>query len=295
MKSFQFKKIDAFTGVHSSGNPAGCVYLDAGEVITEAEMQEIARQLKGFVSEVAFVFPEGNGFYLRYFSSEREVDFCGHATIAALFDLFGNGPLKGQNEVAIRVGKSSLIVKNELAGSGCVFTAAPEAKHLPMKAHIDDITRAIGISSADIDSKYAISIVNSGLNSLLVPLRLASKLTDVLPDLETLAEFCSQNSADIVVLFTDDRIVPGSSYRTRVFAPRFGYLEDPATGSGNAALGSWLLSEGIWKGQEMTIEQGRSYKDPNIIKLRTATVDGKPRVMFGGSATVRIEGRYCLQ
>ena len=88
MKGFRFKKIDAFTGGHAPGNPAGCVYPDAAGDISDGEMQEIARQLKGFVSEVAYVFPEGEGFFLRYFSSEKEVDFCGHATVAAMHDLF---------------------------------------------------------------------------------------------------------------------------------------------------------------------------------------------------------------
>lgn len=295
MKSFRFKKVDAFTGAHSPGNPAGCVYLESLSDITEAEMLEIARQLKGYVSEVAYIFPEAESFFLRYFSAEREVDFCGHATIAAMADLFGNGALKGRGEAAIRVGDSRLLVQNELSGSGCVFITAPEPKILPMDIHIDDITRALGIAGADIDSRFAISLVNSGLDSLLVPMRLASKLTDVLPDFEKLEEFCVKNGVEIVVLYTDDRILPGSNYRTRVFAPRFGYLEDPATGSGNAALGCWLLGEGFWKGGELTIEQGRSYKDPNIIKLRTASFGGKRVVQFGGGATVRIDGCYQLQ
>jgi predicted PhzF superfamily epimerase YddE/YHI9 len=36
--------------------------------------------------------------------------------------------------------------------------------------------------------------------------------------------------------FTTETADGGNRYRTRVFAPTFGYLEDPATGSGNSAL-----------------------------------------------------------
>ncbi len=98
-----------------------------------------------------------------------------------------------------------------------------------------------------------------------------------------------------MVLFTDDSILPGSHYRTRVFAPRFGYLEDPATGSGNAALGNWLLSEGRWDGTPLVIEQGKSYRCPNIVRLRAEEAGGKMGVLFGGRATVRIDGWYQLQ
>jgi predicted PhzF superfamily epimerase YddE/YHI9 len=39
------------------------------------------------------------------------------------------------------------------------------------------------------------------------------------------------------------RMIPvfGNDFRVRVFAATFGYLEDPATGSGNSALGYYLL------------------------------------------------------
>lgn len=295
MRRFRFKKIDAFTGEHSPGNPAGCVYLDSTADITDAQMIEIARQMKGFVSEVAYVFPEGEGYFLRYFSSEREVDFCGHATIATMFDIFTGDAMKDRSGATIRVGSSSLAVYNEIKTSGSVFIAAPAPRFLPMGIHIDDITRALYISGADIDGKLGISMVNSGLNSLLVPMRTASSLTDVKPGMEKLTDFCVKNDVDIVVLFTSDRILPGSHYRTRVFAPRFGYMEDPATGSGNAALGNWLLKEGLWKGEPLTIEQGTSYKYPNIVRLKTTEIDGKARVLFGGSATVRIDGWYNLK
>ena len=51
-------------------------------------MLQIAKELKGFVKEVGYVFGTSEGsFDLKYFSSEREVDFCGHATIAIMYDL----------------------------------------------------------------------------------------------------------------------------------------------------------------------------------------------------------------
>lgn len=295
MKSFRFKKIDAFTGGYAPGNPAGCVYLDTEDDITGEEMQEIARQLKGFVSEVAYVFPEGGGFFLKYYSSERKVEFCGHATVAAMHDLFANGALRGKAEARFRVGHEILTAWYEREGEkGNAFIAAPEIEFPEMRIDADEITRTLGIARADLDERYGIARAKTGLDALLVPMRLAGALTDVTPDFEALADFCVKHTLDIVVLFTDDHIHTDSSFRTRVLAPRFGYLEDPATGSGNAALGNWLLKEGIWKGGELTIEQGRSYRAPNIVRLRTKEMGGENRILFGGSATVRIDGSYML-
>ena len=77
---------------------------------------------------------------------------------------------------------------------------------------------------------------------------------------------------------------------TRVFAPKFGYLEDPATGSGNSAFANYMLSEGLWDGHPITIEQGGNDRIFNSVKLRCQ--DGK--VLFGGKATKKIEGEYYI-
>ncbi len=77
---------------------------------------------------------------------------------------------------------------------------------------------------------------------------------------------------------------------TRVFAPKFGYLEDPATGSGNSAFANYLLSEGLWKGEPIMIEQGGNNRVFNSLKLKCQ--DGK--VLFGGKATKKIEGEYYI-
>lgn len=294
MKRFRFKKIDAFTGAHSPGNPAGCVWLHSPDDITDGEMQEIARQMKGFVSEVAYVCPEGDGYFLRYWSSEREVDFCGHATIATMYDLFrSEGSLQDRQEISIRVGESRLCVQRE--GDGSVFIMAPEAEFLPMEIPRDAVLKPMFIAPSDLDGRFPISLVKCGLVALLVPMRKVSALTDVVPDMEDLTDFCVKHGIDIIVLFTDDRILPGSHYRTRVFAPRFGYLEDPATGSGIAALGSWLIEAGHWDGSPLVIEQGKSWRVPNIVRLQAQDLNGRKRVLFGGRATVRIDGWYQLQ
>ena len=84
-------------------------------------------------------------------------------------------------------------------------------------------------------------------------------------------------------------------YRTRVFAPTFGYLEDPATGSGNAALGYYLLRNDRWDGQSISVEQNGDLARPNIVKLLAKHGEGdEAQVAFGGGAIVRIAGEYLL-
>ena len=58
-----YKKIDAFTGANSGGNPAACVYLAEGQYLSPDDMQKIAAEHKGFVSEVIFCTPLGDDTY----------------------------------------------------------------------------------------------------------------------------------------------------------------------------------------------------------------------------------------
>jgi len=91
MKEFDFKKIDAFATINSGGNPAGYVLLNSADDISVDEMQHMARELKGFVNEVGYVYRSSeNQIDMKYYSSEREVDFCGHATVAIMYDLLIN-------------------------------------------------------------------------------------------------------------------------------------------------------------------------------------------------------------
>ena len=295
MKGYAFKKIDAFTDGLSPGNPAGCIYLREPGDISVPEMQRLARQLKGFVNEVAYIFPEGDAYFLKYYSSEREVDFCGHATIAAAYDFLQNDPEQcKRSQLPIRVGTNRLVVFNEIANDGCVYLMAPPPQYLSLPMAADDIARALGISFVDTDGDFAPALVNGGLKTLIMPIRRSGVLCDILPEMERLHDFCVKFSIDIVLVFTANATRPGSDYRTRVFAPRFGYLEDPATGSGNAALGYYLMKNGRWDGGKLTIEQGSSYECPNMIRLKSVTQEGVARVLIGGSAAVKIKGTYYL-
>ncbi|WP_020613980.1 PhzF family phenazine biosynthesis protein [Sediminispirochaeta bajacaliforniensis] len=86
-----------------------------------------------------------------------------------------------------------------------------------------------------------------------------------------------------------------NDYRVRVFAPMFGYLEDPATGSGNSALGYYLMSNSMWDKKMLRIEQNNSMESFNLIQLQRKEDSNKnQRVLFGGGANKRIEGEYHL-
>ena len=294
MKVLDFKKIDAFTKGSSSGNPAGYVLLDRMDSLSEVEMQKLAYELKGFVSEVGFACREACGFHLKYYSSECEVAFCGHATIAIMYDLISTDPrLISEKELKIRVRAGILPVFNRLREEDAVYITAPEPQFLKRDISRNEIAEALGCDIKAIKAERAVRVIDGGLRTLIVPLSSLENCLELLPDQEKLRRFSMEKDFDIVHVYTDEVSTKGTKYRTRVFAPKYGYLEDPATGSGNSAFGYYLIDEGMWD-DDFSIEQGPSHDSPNIVKIRSLKGE-RERILFGGSAATRIEGKYYLQ
>ena len=298
MKTFRFKKIDAFTGNSSNGNPAACVYTD--QEIPAVQMQQIARELKGYVSEVVYCRPvidlEGIDFSLLYYSSECEVEFCGHGTIACMYDVIKSEPaLLGREKIKILTRKGCLQVQNKINAEDSVFITAPACESIGTDLKAEKISTALHAPVSSIDTRYPIDRINAGLNTLIVPIASLSGILSLNPPMEPLKHFCESNGIDIITVWTMETAYRENFIRTRVFAPKFGYLEDPATGSGNSAMGYYLLKNHLWNGKLIRVEQGPALDTPNVVKLDTAVdEDGSPRILFGGSATVRIEGSYIL-
>lgn len=292
MKSYRYQKIDAFTSGTSLGNPAACLYLTGDQQLSEKEMLDIAKQHKGFVSEVIYCKCDERHIYLTYYSSECEVDFCGHGTIASMYSLIKNDPyLLGQKEILVQTNrKGSLTVYNQISEQDAILITAPQPIYLGTQVTADMAAKQLGVSGGTLDLALPVELIDAGLRTLIVPFNELDKVISVFPEELPLKRFCEVNDIDIILIFSRDPGNPDHIAHTRVFAPRFGYLEDPATGSGNSAFGYYMLKHGLWDGGSCSIEQGGSDRIYNNIHLSCR--DG--RVLFGGSASVRINGVYYL-
>jgi len=295
MKKFKFKKIDAFATTNSEGNPAGYIAIESKDSVTGDEMLKIAKELKGFVNEVGYFHRSRIGeFDIKYYSAEKEVDFCGHATIAIMYDLMkSDDKLKNFETITIKTNMGILPVENRVDSEDAVFIMSPlpeEKNDVPAKS---EIATALKIESEKINSGLPVKVINAGLTTLIVPITSIDVILNISPDLSELKEFCLNSGVDIIEVFTNEVTNCESDYRVRVFAPTFGYLEDPATGSGNSALGYYLLWNQMWDKGTIVIEQNGSPNEFNIVKLqKTKDETGAERVLFGGGAITRVEGIY---
>ncbi|ADK83287.1 PhzF family phenazine biosynthesis protein [Sediminispirochaeta smaragdinae] len=296
-RSYKFKKMDAFATEYSDGNPAGTIWLTAKQDINESQMQKLAKELKGFVSEVGYIHKiEEEKYGLRYYSSEREVNFCGHATIALMYELFKTEQsLIDKDTIKIITNNGELDVENRIKSNDAVFIMSPSPKEFAGLPTIEEVSASLHISNDSVYSQLPIKLIDAGLRTLIVPILSLETIIRIEPDVNQLSEFCVDNEIDIIEVFTKETAKMENDYRVRVFAPRFGYLEDPATGSGNSALGYYLMSNNMWDKGMLRLEQNNSMERFNLIQLQRKEDSNKnQRVLFGGGAIKRIEGEYHL-
>lgn len=293
MKKYRYIKSNAFTSGASLGNPAAALIAE-DESLTPEQMQQIATEHKGFVMEIVFCSPsETAACKLTYYSSECEVDFCGHGTIATMYSLIrDDSSLRNKKVLSVETNKKGVIsVYNEIDTEDAVYIEAPSPIEHTMNIPVDDIERILTLRRGSINREgRAIRIIDAGLRTLIVPVTLFEDEVSVYPDEASLKSFCEENDIDIILIYTLQVDDSSKFAHTRVFAPKFGYLEDPATGSGNSAFANYLLSENMWDGSPITIEQGGNDRIFNAVKLKT--LNGK--VLFGGRATKKIEGEYLV-
>lgn len=292
MKSYIYKKIDAFTSENSSGNPASYLFLGE-ETLSGEEMLKVGKEHAGFVSEVVFCSNSLEAdMKLTYYSSECEVGFCGHGTIAAMYDLIKNKEeYRVKNEIVIETNvKGFLTVFNSIDEEDAIYITAPKAEYLTVPVTRKQVAEAFSISEDSISAEYHIDFIDAGLRTLIVPISGLNTEVSLYPNEANLKAFCLDNRIDIILIFTMTTASASHIAHTRVFAPKFGYLEDPATGSGNSAFGNYLLKYSLWDGSSASIEQGGDRFPYNTVKIKLLGEE----ILFGGKASVKIEGKYYI-
>ena len=207
--------VDAFTHAAFAGNPAAVCVLT--EPTTEAWMQSVAREMKH--SETAFCIRLRDGsFELRWFTPEREVRLCGHATLAAAHVLWEEGWLEHRRTAHF----STLSGELTAAPLGRVieldFPSRPPSEVEAPASLVD----ALGVTPSwigrDVDD-YVVLVADE------------AAVIDCNPDFGALRAVETRG-----VIITAPAAGDQVDFVSRFFAPRFGVDEDPVTGSAHCCL-----------------------------------------------------------
>lgn len=274
MKSYPLYHVDAFTAQPFGGNPAAVV-LDA-KGLAEPAMQLVARELKH--SETAFILPSKVADYrIRFFTPVREVDLCGHASLAAAWVLASEGRLKrGRARQETNVGVLDLHVGRD---DVTMEQAPPRLDDARVKP--EDLADILGVGA--VDMSRPVQKAYTGNWVLLVPMADERAINLCQPKLSELAALNVELGVTGTHLFT---IEPDGSLYTRFFAPAVGIPEDPVTGTANGALGAYLVLNGIAPGPEFRVRQGDALGRPGELQVYATAKE----VRVGGRCVILSRG-----
>jgi PhzF family phenazine biosynthesis protein len=294
--------VDAFSDRPYAGNPAGVVLEASG--LTEAQMRRIANELHA--SETAFVVggtAGGEGgmpplFRVRFFTPTHEVDFCGHATVAVISALCGEGriPVSGapvQATLSVRAGDLPIEVRPHPAcGVEVIMTQAP-ARFAPFTHSRALLAGCLGIDRMQIPDGWPLALAYTGLWALVVPVANASALDQAKPDFTALAELNRKLKVVSTHLYTH---AGPHALLCRDFSPAVGVFEDPVTGSALGATAALIVKEGAMQLTPpltvLTASQGHAVGRPGNARIEVEHDDGGiRRVRVAGTAVRCLSGR----
>lgn len=235
--SRRIRLVDVFGERPMTGNPLAVV-VDAEDLSTE-QMQQITRWI-GF-SETTFLLPadaEGADYRVRIFTLAGELPFAGHPTLGT-FHVWQSLAANIGNDVVQQCGAG--LVNLRRADDWISFEAPPLIRDGPVEpGFLGDLASVLGIDRAEI---RASRWVDNGPGWVGILLEDADAVLDLRPDF---SRYHGKETLDIgVVGFYREGWE--FLYEVRAFftGQRGEMREDPVTGSLNASVGQWLLSQGL--------------------------------------------------
>jgi len=216
VKSCPFFIINAFGHGPLSGNPAGVCILE--EWLATGQLQSLAQQVN--LPETAFLIPAKNqAWAIRWFSTKKEIDLCGHATLAAAHCIFNSGKFSGER--ALRFSSKAGLLKAIIHQDKSISIFLPAAKCRPssLSSHLVEGLGAYP-ESVWIGRDY-LCLFDS-----------QKTVESLQPDFRILMGLSQVDG----VMITAPSADPEYDFVSRYFAPRIGINEDHATGSAHCML-----------------------------------------------------------
>ncbi|MFS8120642.1 MAG: PhzF family phenazine biosynthesis protein [Microcoleus sp.] len=291
-----FYIVDVFAESKYAGNQLA-VFCGAGVAeLSEAEMLLIAREIN--YSETTFVRspePQNNGYDVRIFTPKQELPFAGHPTLGTAFVLqqeIINQPVE-QVILNLAVGQIpvTLNYQNQVADILWMRQNSPIfGQILPTET----IANVLNLEPDEIDPKFPIQEVSTGVPFIIVPLTTLASLKKAQVNLDKYFELINTTEAKDILIFCPETYSEINDLNVRVFAPSLGIPEDPATGSANGCLAGYLVEYSYFGNNsiDIRVEQGYEIDRPSLLLLQSEKKDGKIEVLVGGKVVMIAKGEF---
>jgi trans-2,3-dihydro-3-hydroxyanthranilate isomerase len=292
MQKLDFHLVDVFTNEAFGGNQLA-VFTD-GRGISGTLMQQLAREFN--FSETTFVLPPDNpknDFRVRIFAPSTEMPTAGHPTIGTAFVLAHEQLIDtSKDEVQIVfeeiVGDIPITLNLQDGHPSIITMTQPLPEFGPLYADRQAIAEMLSLDQTDFVADLPFEVISCGVPYLIAPVRDLQAVRRIRFRNDVWEQTLKDFVAPAVFVFTQEAEREGSTVHSRMFAPSFGIVEDPATGSAGGPLGSYLVQHDLVQPDEarsIVSEQGFEIGRPSLIHIAIETQSGEiSRVRVGGES-----------
>lgn len=271
MSRLRFDLVNVFgiAGEPFSGNPLAVITAD--EPVPDATMQAWARQFN--LSETTFVCrvgtPEGVDAAVRIFTPTVELPFAGHPTLGTAYCV---AAALGRD--AVTLGMPAGHVPVRLTDQGWQLQA-PQGPAWEHEASVSEWAKALGLPEAAVPSPaYRVA---AGVEQVILELATPEAVRDAVADPTSLRELGLCPSGEALVYlwaWTGAATVEARLF----FSQDLAVVEDPATGSACANLGTLWASQGR-RNLTVVVSQGAAIHRPSRLVI---DLDADGRVSVAG-------------
>jgi trans-2,3-dihydro-3-hydroxyanthranilate isomerase len=228
---------------------------------------------------------------VRIFTPFEELPFAGHPTLGTAH-VIRTEILKTRCEkLCLNLKAGKIPVTFEENGMSWMQQLEPEFGSILDAGQIADV---LGIRHSDVDGRFPVEEVSTGLPFIIVPLRTIDALKHARINREKLSRLIENTKAKMTFIFCPETHEPGNHVSCRMFGDDYGITEDPATGSANGCLAGYLVRHRYFGGPEICIrsEQGYEIGRPSLLYLKASEKDGRILIFVGGKSVIVAKGEF---
>ncbi|MFW9941309.1 MAG: PhzF family phenazine biosynthesis protein [Candidatus Thorarchaeota archaeon] len=289
MPKCKFYIVDVFAERKLEGNQLAVFICENG--ITDSEMQKLAKEMN--FSETTFITSVEN-YDVRIFTPDMELPFAGHPTLGTAL-IFQSEIIKSNVKTLLlnlKIGQIPVLFKYKSGKAEEIWME----QNVPAFGQFFDpelIANTIFLTEEDIDIRFPIQEVSTGLPFIIVPLKNLDALKRARIEREKFFNLVENTNAKSILIFCPETHRKGNHLSVRVFTEVPGF-EDPATGSGNGCLASYLVHHQYFgkNSVDIRVEQGYEIGRQSLLLLRAEEKEGQISVSVGGKAFIIAKGEF---
>jgi trans-2,3-dihydro-3-hydroxyanthranilate isomerase len=293
MGKLTFYILDVFAEEKYAGNQLAVV-RDAG-ALSDEQMLRITREMN--YSETTFILserPREGGYDVRIFTPGSEVPFAGHPTLGTAYIIQKEIIKQSVVKVILNLKVGQIPVTFHDAGRGQKILWMRQVEPVFGKVfNADDVSRVLTLENDDIDERFPILEVSTGMPFIIVPLNKLDALKRVTINKDLYFRLIENSQAKVLLVFCPGTYHRQNDLSVRVFCDYYGIPEDPATGSGNGCMAGYLVKHRYFGKEkiDVRVEQGYEIGRSSLLYLKARDNDGKIDVNVGGNVVMVAKGQ----